>query len=68
MEVKHRTLLLLVGAIAQEKITFDPKSKTINRNEVNTKRQLKIELLGFLVKEVARKFEIIVPAWRPDIH
>ena len=64
--------VIIAGSVPslKKKIIFDPKKvKQLIGIEVNSKRQLEIlSSLGFLVKEVARKFEIIVPAWRPDVH
>ena len=54
----------------KKKIIFDPKKvNQLIGIEVNGKRQCEILCsLGFSVKEVGNKFEIIVPAWRPDVH
>ena len=64
--------VIIAGSVPslKKKIIFDPKKvNQLIGIEVNSKRQLEIlSSLGFLVKEVGRKFEIIVPAWRPDVH
>ena len=54
----------------EKKIIFDPKKvNQLIGIEVNKARQFEIlKSLGFSVKEVENKVEIIVPAWRPDVH
>ncbi len=54
----------------KKKIIFDPKKvNQLIGIAVNGKRQHEILCsLGFSVKEVGSKFELIVPAWRPDVH
>ena len=54
----------------KKKIIFGPKKvNQLIGIEVNGKRQCEILCsLGFSVKEVGNKFEIIVPPWRPDVH
>ncbi len=64
--------IIIAGAVPplKKKIIFDPKKvNQLIGIEVNNARQLEIlSALGFSVKEVGNKFEIIVPSWRPDIH
>ena len=54
----------------KREIIFNPKKvNQLIGIEVNNQRQIEIlNSLGFSVKTVGRNFEIIVPAWRPDIY
>ena len=54
----------------KREIIFNPKKvNQLIGIEVDNQRQIEIlKSLGFSVKTVGRNFEIIVPAWRPDIY
>ena len=54
----------------EKKIIFNPKRvNELIGIEVNRDRQIQIlSSLGFSVKSVGHNFEILVPAWRPDVH
>ena len=54
----------------KKKIIFNPKKvNELIGIEVNRDRQIQIlSSLGFSVKSVGHNFEILVPAWRPDVH
>ena len=54
----------------KREIIFNPKKVSqLIGIEVNNQRQVEIlNSLGFSVQPVGRNFEIIVPAWRPDIY
>ena len=64
--------IIIAGSVPsfEKKIIFDPvKVNQLIGIEVNRARQFEIlKSLGFSVKEVENKVEIIVPAWRPDVH
>ncbi len=64
--------IIIAGSVPplKKKIIFDPKKvNQLIGIEVTNSRQLEIlSLLGFLVKEVGGKFEIIAPSWRPDVQ
>ena len=64
--------IIIAGSVPsfEKKIIFDPKKvNQLIGIEVNKARQFEIlKSLGFSVKEVENKVEIIVPAWRPDVH
>ena len=64
--------IIIAGSVPsfKKKIIFDPKKvNQLIGIEVNNGRQIEIlSSLGFTVKEVNNRFEIIVPSWRPDVH
>ena len=70
MEAKLQILLSRGQCHLLRKNYFDPKKvNQLIGIEVNKARQFEIlKSLGFSVKEVENKVEIIVPAWRPDVH
>ena len=54
----------------KREIIFNPKKvNQLIGIEVNNQRQVEIlNSLGFSVQTVGRNFQIVVPAWRPDIY
>ncbi len=64
--------IIISGSVPsfEKKIIFDPKKvNQLIGIEVSKARQLEIlKSLGFSIKEVGNKLDILVPAWRPDVH
>ena len=64
--------IIIAGSVPsfEKKIIFDPKKvNQLIGIEVDRAKQFEIlKSLGFSVKEVENKIELIVPPWRPDVH